>query len=252
MSKTKSENARSISLRLLLVGALFSCVSPSAFACSEASCLDDGPELNRNFAISVKHAGKPLPGVHVRITGAASVEAVTSSDGKATFAALLPGNYWLTADFLGTGVAYQCFHIAQHSDRRGKGILKYQWGDDATNTRQIAGSILDVQHGRGGTPLWNSSHYVEVPVATAALSLQNVRTGEILKTTSGVDGSFTFGPVPKGTYVLHVHGGTTAQPIEPTDFAIAVNPNSRNAHLTLTRSDGWGCGGSRVLLEAVP
>jgi hypothetical protein len=79
--------------------ALLSFLPSQGSACSLASCIDHGIEVNRNFVVSIKHQGKPIAGVMVRITGGAAVErfsGLTTSTGE-VIVDLPPGDYWLDA-----------------------------------------------------------------------------------------------------------------------------------------------------------
>ncbi len=233
---------------------LLACASLSVFCCSAVSCLGDGPEFSHDFTVDVRFAGKPLPGVRVRITGPVSVETVTASNGKVKFSIPTSGTYWVTADYLGTEVASQCFHTLKRPTRRAKHIVKYHWGDQAPVTTRVSGKILDLHSGHGGDPVWNLTHPTKVPVVAAELMLKNARTNETLKTTSGVSGDFVFGTLPKGIYVLQVQGGIAPHQLEPSSFAIAVDPTARYSYLTITRSEATGgsCGGVGLSLEAAP
>ena len=113
------------------------------------------------------------------------------------------GEYWLNAELLGISAAYQCFHIAQSKpSKKAKSQLKYEWGSIAPTMRRVSGRMEDSQPATGGTPLWNISHYVTVPIIGARLRLQNAITRDMLTAVSDEDGAFMFDLLPNGTYVL--------------------------------------------------
>jgi hypothetical protein len=153
-------------LRISDICLLASLISARAFACSMASCTSDGAEFRNHFFVTVRHHGKPLPGVRIQITGEAQLELTTGSDGKANISDLRPGNYWLRAEFLGIGAAYQCFHVSLPSSGREKRSVKYEWGDEAVGVNQISGSLIDSQPGTGGHPPWNLTHRVRCQLPT--------------------------------------------------------------------------------------
>jgi hypothetical protein len=230
--------------RLLWIVPLLLLLTPLAQACSLVSCIDRGIEVRRDFSVLVKHDGKPLKGVKVEIKtnlGSIISTGTTDSAGRATVTTLSPGEYWLSADLLGIGAAYHCFHVAQQPTAKAKRVMKYDWGDLAPAIRRVAGSVIDSQPGTGGTLLWNLSHPVKVPVARAALRLQNGITGEVFTATSGESGDFEFASIPNGTYVLHVEGGT-GRAYDPTDVLVKVRADVARAAVVLSRQK-TGCGG---------
>lgn len=221
--------------RLLTVAALafaFHCIAIPANACSMAGCLGRGVEMRRNFVVGVMHAGKPLSGVSVQVSGhGKQFTLFTTSEGEAYIADLASGDYWLDAQLLGISAAYQCFHVADRPSRKAKRKLTYDWGDDAPATQRLAGRLIDSQPGKAGSPLWNLLHRVDVPIIGANLKLQDPTTGAIYTETSGNQGDFSFESVPAGTYVLHVEGGSAGdRGYDATDQLIEVSPQaSRNS-----------------------
>jgi hypothetical protein len=231
-----------------IVSLLLPMLGPPARACSLVSCINSGIEMRRDFRVLVKHDGKPLKGVKVEIkTNLGSIISTGTTDiaGRATVTNLSPGEYWLSADLLGIGAAYHCFHVTQQPTAKAKRLLKYDWGDLAPTMRRVAGSVIDTEPGTGGTLLWNLSHPVKVPVASAALRLQNAITGEIFTATSDERGDFEFGSISKGTYVLHVEGGT-GRAYDPTDVLMKVRADVARAAVVLSRQE-TGCGGVSLM-----
>jgi hypothetical protein len=101
----------------------------SALACSVAGCLDHGMEVGRGFVVRIKHNGRPLEGVVVEVRGASErvlFAEKSALDGAVHLPDLSPGDYWLTAEFLGIGTAYQCFHIADKPSRNAKQSALYE------------------------------------------------------------------------------------------------------------------------------
>jgi Prealbumin-like fold domain len=215
-------------------------LAPRADACSMASCLDRGIEVGRDFVVVAKHEGKPLQGVTIEIKvngGSTEFRGVTDFKGKMTITSLPPGEYWLNAELLGIGAAYHCFHVNRQSSRKAKRLMKYDWGTFAPSMARVAGRLIDMQPGTGGTPLWNMTHRVTIPIAGADLRLQNAITGGSLTATSDDRGEFGFDTVSNGTYVLHIEGGTTGRVYDPTDLLIKVSSTAVRTAVTLTRHD---------------
>src|ERR1700757_1627885 len=105
-------------------------------ACSMAGCLNDGDEMRPTFTIWVTHGDKPLAGVAFDIVskGAKQFSGTTDENGIVRIQTLTPGLYWLSGDFLGTGVVYTCFHVNGKPSKKAKKQLTYTWSDDAPAT----------------------------------------------------------------------------------------------------------------------
>ena len=227
-------------------------VSRECVACSVAGCPSDGDETRPSFTISVSHNDKPLAGasLHIVAKGVEQFSGTTDETGTVHVQKLAPGLYWLSGDFLGTGVVYTCFHVSAKSSRRAKTKLAYTWGDDATATKQIAGTLLDSQPSKGGTPIWNLTHRINVPIAAAGLTLHEPITHAIYTTMSDNDGHFSFEGLPNGTYVLHIEGGSAGtQTFNPSDSVIELSSSAKRDEL-LFKGGPAGCGeGNELALD---
>jgi len=231
-------------LFILLVASVLRLGAVPARACSLAGCSDGGAEMDADFVVMVRHDEKPLAGVTVEIisyNGDTTVTRsfTTSPDGTARITTLPAGEYWLRAELLGVSAAYECFHIAQRPSRSAKKKLEFEWGDYAKTTSRVAGKLMDIQPGTGGTPIWNLIHPVSVPISRARLRLQNAITGESFYVSSDPEGKFEFGLTPPGTYVLHVEGGI-GRDYEATDVVVKVDPGWFRSSFWFTRVDGGG------------
>jgi Carboxypeptidase regulatory-like domain/Prealbumin-like fold domain len=215
--------------------------------------------MRSEFAVNIRHSAKPLPGAIVEITGpqgtkgAKKFTVTTDKDGIARITNLAPGDYWLNAEYLDIGAAYHCFHVTERPSRKAKRNLAYDWGDLAPGTRRIAGKLLDSQPGKGGTPIWNLSHRVDVPIAAAKLTLENATTRAVYHTTSNANGAFTFDEIPNGTYVLHIDAGKVApdHDYEASDHLISLDSAAQRNSLLLKRQEasGGSCGGTSLELH---
>jgi hypothetical protein len=213
--------------------------------------------MRREFTVKLTHNGQPLAGALVDVVNQAGNEKqfsdVTGPDGTVYVTNLPAGGFWLNAEYFGVPAAYQCFHIADHPSRNAKKRLTFDWGDYAPATRQVAGKLIDSQPGEGGTPLWNMTHRVDVPIRGAAMKLKNALTGVVYSATSDDMGAFSFPTVPKGTYVLHIGGGTvkSGRDYDATDLVIDVSAKARGHSLLLTNREpgGGSCGGISLELR---
>jgi len=227
-----------------------------SIACSMASCLDNGDEMSRDFVVRITFADKPLAGVNVHITGTKPFSATSFTDGTVHVSGLLPGEYSLSAELLGISAGGKCFHVNSHSSRKARRMVRYEWGDSAPATQRIAGKLIDSQPDQGGNPLWNLTHRVEVPISEAKLILQDPVTGTVYSALSDHEGGFSFDPIPNGTYVLHVDGGTTpaGRNYESTDQLISLSGRARPSTLVLEwrEAGGGSCGGASLQLRDAP
>jgi hypothetical protein len=243
----------------LLIVCLLPLVAVPAGACSLVGCQDRGIEMRNDFAVKIRHADKPVPGTTVEITGPQGPSAAkkftvkTDKDGIARIANLPPGDYWLNAEYLNIGAAYQCFHVNERPSRGAKRNLAYDWGDLAPGTRRIAGKLLDSQPGKGGAPIWNLLHRVDVPIVAAKLTLQNVTTRAVYHTASDANGAFAFDGIPNGTYLLHIDAGKVEpdHDYDASDHLISLGPTAKRDSLLLKRQEGSGgsCGGTSLELQ---
>ncbi len=247
---------------LWAVGVVVTCLHVAAVpasACSIAGCLDRGVEMRRGFAVKIKHADKPLAGVSVEITGpqdtsdAKKFTGATGKDGIARINNLLPGNYWLNAEYLGIGAAYHCFHVNEKPSGKAKRKLTYDWGDLAPATRRIAGKLVDSRPGEEGTPIQRLLHRIDVPIPDAKLKLQNATTGAIYKASSDATGTLAFEGLPPGTYVLHIDAGRVGpdREYDASDLLVALASSAKRDSLLLRRQEpgGGSCGGRSLELQ---
>jgi hypothetical protein len=242
-----------------VVAFIFGLLVLPANACSLAGCLDRGIEMRSNFAVRVRHAGEPLPETRVEITGpqgtsgAKKFAVKTDNDGIARITNLAPGDYWLNAEYLDIGAAYHCFHVDEKPSSKAKRNLAYDWGDLAPGIRRIAGKMVDSQPGKGGTPISNLLHRIDVPIVAAKLTLQNATTGAVYHTTSDATGAFAFDMIPNGTYVLHIDAGKVDpdRDYEASDHLVRLGPTAKNSSLLLARQEAGGgsCGGTGLQLQ---
>jgi len=216
-------------------------------------------EMRSDFAVKIRHADKPLPWATVEITGPQGTSGwrkftvKTDKDGIARITNLAPGDYWLDAEYLDIGAAYHCFHVDERPSRKAKRNLAYNWGDLAPDTRRIAGKLLDLQPGKGGTPIWNLLHRVDVPIVAAKLTLQNATTGALYYTTSDANGFFAFDGIPNGTYALHVDAGKVepGRDYEASDQLVSLGSTAKRNSLLLRRREAGGgsCGGTSLEVQ---
>ena len=215
--------------------------------------------MRSTFTVTIRHTEKPLPGATVEIRGpqgapeATKFIVATDDNGIAHIANLAPGDYWLDAEYLGIGAAYECFHVNEEPSRNAKNDMVYDWGDLAPGTSRIAGKLIDSQPGKGGTPIQNLIHRIDVPIAGANLTLRSATSGAVYQAISDSDGAFAFDGLPRGTYVLHIDAGMgePGREYEASDQLIALDPVAKDDSLLFKRREATGgrCGGTSLELE---
>lgn len=243
----------------LVILCLLPTIAVPTRACSEVGCVGGGMEMRGHFKVKIRHADRPLFGASVEITGPQNtgdgkkITVTTDEEGIARIEDIAPGDYWLNAKYLRIDAAYQCFHVNERPSRKAKHSLTYDWGDEAPSTQRIAGRLLDSQPGKGGTPIWNLLHRVDVPVVAAKLTLQNATTRVAYHTTSDASGSFAFDGIPNGTYVLHIDAGKIEpdRDYEESDHLISLGLTAKLDSLLLKRQEasGGSCGGTSLVLR---
>jgi hypothetical protein len=227
-----------------------------SIGCSMASCVGNGEEMRRDFVVRITFEDKPLAGVSIQITGAKALSATTSTDGTVRVGGLPPGDYWLNTELLGISAGTECFHVTSHTSRKARRMVRYEWGGSSPATQRIAGKLIDSHLVQGGNPSSNLTHRNEAPIGDAKMRLQNPVTGAVYGTLSDQEGRFSFDPMPIGTYVLHVDGGTTAagRYYESTDQLIRISGRARPSTLVLEWRvpTGGNCGGTSLRLRDAP
>ncbi len=228
------------------IGAIFlASLAMPVFGCSVAMCGGGGIEIVPDATIKVIHQGRPLAGASITISRSGPDDKTvftgkTDVNGSLNMSRLTPGEYWLNVEFLGISAAYHCFHVRSRPSWRSKRKLKYKWGDWATATLHHAGELLDSQPGTGDNALLNQINRIAVPIVGAEVTLQDPRTGEVMRTNSGEGGTFSFSDARQVVYVLRIAGGKMGRSYEPTSMVVkraAIAPLER---LHLQRVEGCG------------
>jgi len=216
-----------------------------------SGCLNNGDEVRPNFTIMVTHDERPLAGVnfHIVAKGAEQFSGITDDRGIIHVQKLAPGLYWLNGDLLGTGVVYTCFHVTERPSRKAKIKLTYTWGDEASASSKVAGRLVASEPAKGGTPIWNLTHRIDVPISGASLTLRDPISHAVYITTSDQDGHFSFEGLPNGAYVLHIEGGTAGEfTYDPADSVVELTNMAKRGEL-LFKGGPSGCGGNELALQ---
>lgn len=105
------------------------------------------------------------------------------------------------------------------------------------------------QPAKGGTPIWNLTHRVDVPIVGAGLTLRDPISHAVYMTTSDQDGHFFFEGLPNGTYVLHIEGGSAGEfTYDPANSVVELTNIAKRGEL-LFKGGPSGCGGNELALQ---
>jgi Carboxypeptidase regulatory-like domain len=150
---------------------------------------------------------------------------------------------------LGVGVTSGCFHVSDKPTRKAKGRLTYSWADSALRTSKIAGRLVAMLPGKGGTPIWNLTHQIDQPIVGAAITIHDAVSRAVYKATSDQDGRFVFEGLPNGTYVIHIEGGIAGDfTYDPEDDIVRLDDSAKHDEL-LFKGGPSGCGGNQLDLD---
>src|SRR5262249_4067255 len=135
----------------------------------------------------------------VEMTGNVDVTYATGRDGKAII--YVPeGKYYLTVRKFGVVIGSECgFRVSAAGTKRS---FTYDWKDTPEPVAQISGRFSHQIYGMpelAPLPSWKMTLYA--------------LTGPTRQVTVAADGTFNFGPVPAGLYVLEVPAAEGARPI---------------------------------------
>jgi hypothetical protein len=230
---------------MLLVVALLCLPVSTLEACSIVEvCPHHGFEAAKKFTVAIRHAGMPLKGVLVEVISdeGGNISKTTGAAGVVQLENLRTGNYHIDASMLGIDAIYECFHVAKWTTGlNAKRALTYNWGDDAPETRQIAGKITS----SGSVPDADGQHLDAASAAGVHLILTDPVTGLRYETTSSPEGLFLFSGIVEGVYVLH-SDGIKGQGFYPGDVLIRLNPAAARTELLV--GAGNPCGGRALEL----
>jgi hypothetical protein len=234
----------------LFVSAMFAALPVPGYSCSLIGCVvkngKQGPEMAAHFSVSVRSGSKPIGGATVLVTRegenefAAKFSGSTGADGRVRFS-LPPGNYGLAADLFGIGLGgVNCFHVSAWPSLAAKRFVALTWDEDTAPLAHVAGRVMDFQPGTGEGPIWNLIHSHDVPIEAARLTLRDPETATEFQTVTDHDGTYSFGAIPDGMYILHIEGGI-GRDYDPADLSIRVSSNATASSLPLLRRMEDGC-----------
>jgi hypothetical protein len=240
--------------RLCLVAAcLLLIASRAAVGCSARSY--ELVPVRSDFVVVVTHLSKSIRGADVVVTpipgASAFLTASTDGRGVAEIHGLPAGKYWLAASYRGIDAGRELIEVAPKRARNPKKQFDFHWADYSHETRAVSGSLTGLVKGNTGHPLQDIIHPIEVVHAGIPITLRNAFSAEEYQTTSDSSGTFLFDPLPSGTYILTIGGGTKSfggQIADPTTFVIDLTESAKRDLLLLRLQDG-GCGGAEYELR---
>jgi hypothetical protein len=251
LSSSEAPSLKTLSIVAALL--LFGMSASSSTACTMVTCLNRGRELRSDFLVSVTHDDKPLAGVTVQIlrdvedNHSEFFSGKTDTDGAIRIRKLGPGDYLLNVELLGIFAEGACFHVSRHASTKAEKKVSVVWGEFPHATRQIAGSLVNSQLGRGGSPPGNLTHRVDVVISNAKLTLRGPFTDAVYEAVSDAYGHFAFRGIPDGLYVLHLEGGATpdGRTFEQANLLFRLSDSAKQKIVVVKLYDpaGGSCGG---------
>jgi hypothetical protein len=232
-----------VTVRILSTLLLLSGSTVTAAGCSMASCTSDAAHTFKStFSVAITHNGKPIRGASIKVepiktdeTGGnntrAEFSAVTDNQGIAVIKNLKPGDYTLSASYLGIGAGWDCFRVGKEVEGQDK--VSYEWGEMPVGVQAVAGTVREWVPSSSASPIERVAHIhgSEVGIAGVRLSLVEPDTKNTRETSTGSDGNFVLPDVPAGEYVLVLT--STRSDIPGASFLLEVSPSSRRSSLSL-------------------
>ena len=242
--------------KLFLFAALFY-GSSGLFGCATSTCaVPSNRAVTPDFVIKIAHHGRALAGVTIdisirsfqpdgeEISATHKLSTLTGENGVALVHGLPPGEYFLSADYLGTGAAWDCFHVADVPSAASS--LAYEWGNDATEVREATGTLSAIVPGEGKNPVDRILHEKRVGASTIPLTFTDAFSKQTYHGVTGSDGKFLFASVPEGMYVLTI--GNDASDFPERTLIVEIKSTAARRELSLV-ADESDCGPS-LLVES--
>ncbi len=243
MSVMKAAVIRAVSGLVAVAFVLFLVVKDST-ACSIGSI--EYQKTAPEFTVSVAHKNKPIAGVSVRVytPGDQNIPVVTvqtGDDGTAQIRNLASGKYLLIADRFEITAARVWLDVDPAASGA-KRNFEFEWAEYAIIARRISGTLSAFVPANTGNKIWDITHPVKAFSPNVSLTLENGLTGNKYQGTTDQTGTFEFGGVPAGVYVMHIAGGMKlmGQVAEITDLPVELDPTAERVSLPLLLKD-TGC-----------
>lgn len=229
--------------------------APEAFGCSVSTgCNFDVHTVRPEFPVTVMHQGQPLRGAKVSVSYMSedkpqALEFETDASGHAEVRNLRPGRWSLSVSYLGVSGGGGCLQVSSFPLRTAHRSLSYNWGDSASASTAIAGSVVDSQPGRTGNPLLDRVRRIQVPIPGARLRLESPSKGELGSKLTDEKGEYSFDEVPDGVYVLYVEDVRAYIAVPPTRWLIRKSSAASSTRVVFfTQGDSGSCGGPLAAL----
>jgi hypothetical protein len=164
--------------------------------------------------------------------------------GRVKIRGLATGRYFLRAKYHGIETETRWIKVTNTPKKRNV-RFELHWADYSIDTQEVSGMLTGLVTGNTGNKIMDLAHPREVVHPGVALSLKGAFAKDDYNVISDSSGSFVFGSVPPGTYLLTIAGGQAAFGgliAEETIIVLDVSPSSRRKYLPLQLRQG-GCGG---------
>lgn len=202
--------------------------------------------VSSDVRVVVTHRDKPISGIAVSVVPEKASESVFRSDtdslGTVRIRQLTAGRYYVTASHDGFDAGKEWIEVVAAPDAKTARLLTFQWADWSYETSHVAGTLTGLVPGSTGNKLMDIVHPVKTVYPGIEITLKGAFSEAEYRTISDSSGSFLFGDVPDGIYVLSIAGGMKSVTgiADMTTHVIDVNRKTKRDSLPLELKD-TGC-----------
>lgn len=211
-----------------------------------------------DFDVYITHQDKPIAGIKVEIVSKdtpnkPTLEELSDDHGRVHVFGLARGEYYLTASHLDFEAGKEWIEVVDAATVEIKTITRFdfQWAYGSYETSSVAGTLSGLVPGNTGNKLKDIINPVSVFYPGVEITLKNAFSDESYRVVSDSSGSFVFGTVKSGIYLLTIAGGekSVSGVASDTNLILDVLPSSKRELLQLKLQD-TGCYRTEFTLDS--
>jgi hypothetical protein len=168
-------------------------------------------KVSRDVTVLVTHRDMPIAGITVSLLPENHIAPVfigdTDSRGIVVIRKLSFGKYFVTAVHDGLEAGKDWIEVVAKPDAKTVKRLTFEWADWSYETSRVEGTLTGHIPGNTGNKLLDIAHPVETVYPGIDLTLTGAFSDDEYQTISDSSGTFLFGEVPDGIYLLRIAGG---------------------------------------------
>lgn len=168
-------------------------------------------KVSRDVTVLVTHRDMPIAGITVSVLPENHSEPVfignTDSRGIVVIQKLSFGKYFVTAVHDGLEAGKDWIEVVAKPDSKTVKRLTFEWADWSYETSRVEGTLTGHIPGNTGNKLLDIARPVETVYPGVDLTLTGAFSDDEYQTISDSSGTFLFGEVPNGIYLLRIAGG---------------------------------------------